>query len=156
MFKTAALIAKKLFGKLFKPKEKPKKTKRSNVNYRDILTRSILENMTEEERNADEELNKMLEEQLEKQKKEQEENEKKEKLTRKEYDAIIEGLSGVNFHLPLFMMLSIVAFLNLPSMITWAKNYDYAMHLNPDPTLIPSLMIIIPMGFLWQFAPRNV
>lgn len=42
---------------------------------------------------------------------------------RVEYDAIHEGLSGLNFHLPLFFLLVILTLLNLPSVITWANNF---------------------------------
>jgi hypothetical protein len=152
------MIAKKLFGDKKKPKEeKPKKRKRRDPNLqRNVLTRSILESMTPEEREADEELNRMLEEQIKKQEEERLEAEKKDALARKDYDAISEGLSDINFHVPLFFLLAISTLLNMPASIFWAKNFDFSMTLSPDPTLLPSLVIVISLGIIWQIAPRNM
>lgn len=152
------MIAKKLFGdKKKKSEDKTKKRKRHDPNFqKNALTRSILDSLTKEEREADEELNKMLEEQMKKQEEEKLEAEKKEEIARKEYDAITEGLSDINFHIPLFFLLSISTLLNMPASITWAKNYDFSMTLSPDPTLLPSLVIVVCLGIIWQIAPRNM
>lgn len=47
-----------------------------------------------------------------------------EAIKRVEFDGIHEGLSSLNFHLTLFLLLTMLALLNLPSVITWAKDYQ--------------------------------
>jgi hypothetical protein len=43
---------------------------------------------------------------------------------RVEYDSVHAGLSDINFHLPIFFLLLILTILNMPSVITWAKNFQ--------------------------------
>lgn len=42
---------------------------------------------------------------------------------RLEFDGIHEGLSGLHFHLTLFLLVTVLAVLNIPSVITWANDY---------------------------------
>lgn len=79
--------------------------------------------MSEEERLADEQLNILLKEAFQKQKEHELEKLKKLANQRAEYDGINDALSNVNFHLSLFILLIILTGLNLPSVISWAKNY---------------------------------
>lgn len=73
----------------------------------------------------DAELAKLMNEMMEKQK-EIEVEQKKEKISeRVEYDAVPDGLSTINFHLTIFLLLCILCLLNLPSVIMWARNYGY-------------------------------
>lgn len=60
---------------------------------------------------------------MERQKKEDAERQKTEMANRVEYDEVPDGLSMINFHLTMFLLLCLLALLNLPSVITWAKNY---------------------------------
>lgn len=81
--------------------------------------------MSDEERLADEQLNSLLKEAIEKQKEHELEKLKRAASQRAEYDGINEAISNVNFHLTLFFLLIILTALNLPSVISWAKNYRY-------------------------------
>ncbi|XP_050081396.1 GPI inositol-deacylase [Anopheles maculipalpis] len=66
-------------------------------------------------------------------------------------------LMVINFHLPLFLLVILLALLNVPSVITWAKNYHYANTLQPDPSLVPALIVLVCLAVLWQLnTPRNV
>ncbi|XP_040163104.1 GPI inositol-deacylase [Anopheles arabiensis] len=66
-------------------------------------------------------------------------------------------LMVINFHLPLFLLVILLALLNVPSVITWAKNYHYANTLQPDPSLVPALAVLVCLAVLWQLnTPRNV
>ncbi|XP_053681085.1 GPI inositol-deacylase [Anopheles nili] len=66
-------------------------------------------------------------------------------------------LMVINFHLPLFLLVIILALLNVPSVITWAKNYHYSNTLQPDPSLVPALTVLVCLAVLWQMnTPRNV
>uniref|UniRef100_A0A2M4AGR0 GPI inositol-deacylase n=1 Tax=Anopheles triannulatus TaxID=58253 RepID=A0A2M4AGR0_9DIPT len=66
-------------------------------------------------------------------------------------------LMVINFHLPLFFLVLLLAVLNVPSVITWAKNYHYANTLQPDPSLVPALVVLVCLAVLWQLnTPRNV
>uniref|UniRef100_A0A182P0S5 GPI inositol-deacylase n=1 Tax=Anopheles epiroticus TaxID=199890 RepID=A0A182P0S5_9DIPT len=66
-------------------------------------------------------------------------------------------LMVINFHLPLFLLVILLALLNVPSVITWAKNYHYANTLQPDPALVPALVVLVCLAILWQLnTPRNV
>uniref|UniRef100_A0AAG5DS14 GPI inositol-deacylase n=1 Tax=Anopheles atroparvus TaxID=41427 RepID=A0AAG5DS14_ANOAO len=66
-------------------------------------------------------------------------------------------LMVINFHLPLFFLVILLALLNVPSVITWAKNYHYSNTLLPDPSLVPALTVLGCLAVLWQLnTPRNV
>lgn len=84
---------------------------------------------------------------------------KKEMLaTRVEYDAVVDGLSAINFHLTLFLLLCIMAALNIPTAITWAHNFGYGERvLQNDPSFLPAIATIISLSIIWQVpTPRNV
>ncbi len=49
---------------------------------------------------------------------------KSDTVSRVEFDAIHDGLSDLHFHLTLFLLLTILALLNIPSVITWANDYQ--------------------------------
>lgn len=158
VFKTAKLIAKKLFGRDQKSKliVEVKETKNEEPTVKSSAE-SIAEEVKAKDQEEEKELNKMLDEAMEKQKEEKLKKSKELALARVEYDGVTDGLSAINFHLPLFLLLVIVALLSIPSIITWAKNYQYSAVLTPDPTLIPATIILVTLGFLWQLqTPKNV
>lgn len=70
------------------------------------------------------ELEKLILETKEKYSKIEQDKMKTETMTRAEYDAIHDGISSINFHLTLFLLLTILAVLNVPSVITWANDYQ--------------------------------
>ena len=72
-----------------------------------------------------EDVDALIKEVLEKKKLANSEKAKEEALLRVEYDRIHDGLSAINFHISIFLLLIILTILNLPSTISWAKNYQY-------------------------------
>ncbi|XP_055373238.1 GPI inositol-deacylase [Condylostylus longicornis] len=103
------------------------------------------------------ELNKLLDEAITRQKQILDEKKKKESLERLEYDSVHESFSSINFHMTLLILLGILTLINLPATVSWAKNYTYDRRLSPDPSYIPSLIVLLSISILRQFgAPRNV
>lgn len=171
IFKTAKEIAKKLFGR-----SGGLHSKNSDDNEEDKTINENLENKnndTEDETSANElalneeennevspeeaELNRLLKEAMDRQKKIKEEQDLELQTARAEYDSIHKGLSHLNFHLPLFFLLIILTILNLPSAITWAKNYNFSKILAPDPSIIPAIISIASLSVIWQLpSPRNL
>lgn len=71
----------------------------------------------------DAELETLLGEMTKRQKIDDEEKRKVELSNRVEYDEVPDGMSIINFHLTMFMFLCLLTLLNLPSVISWARNY---------------------------------
>lgn len=69
------------------------------------------------------ELEKLLNDMSAKQKDADEVKRKADLALRVEYDEVPDGMSMINFHLTLFFLLCLLTILNLPSVITWARNY---------------------------------
>ena len=158
VFKTAKVIAMKLFGR-----EKKSKSQQDNEvkPEKDVPSKDITKsNQIAEENNdnrKDDVSDEMLDEALEKLKEEKLKKDKELAEARIEYDSITEGLSGINFHLPLFLLLLVLTLLSTPSTVTWAKNYQFSKVLSPDPTLIPATCLLIALGFIWQLpTPRGL
>lgn len=59
-------------------------------------------------------------------------------------------LSRIHFHVTLFLLWSMLAFLHVPSLLVWARNYHYSVRLEKDPAVIPSLILNICGAVLWQ------
>lgn len=150
VFKTAKLIAQKLFGGRRKtPRERTAAANAFQPNADDgedrgneetpqgaievarttYSNRPEIENgeeaqeVDEEQEATDEHLNQMLRESLERYKEQEQKQNAERMAARVEYDSILEGLSELHFHLSLFFLLLISALLNLPTVVTWAKNY---------------------------------
>lgn len=171
VFKTAKFIAMKLFGRLRKPWKEPKAEKESSVgetiepkekndlNSDTALVKSDAQSNLEAIQDADTtdaEVEKMLEEIMRKQREEKLKTENQ-GFSRVEYDLLTEGLDEINFHLPLFFLLVVITILGLPSTVTWAKNYHFARMLNPDPMKVSATVVLVCLGFIWQFnTPRDV
>jgi len=138
VFKTARVIAKKLFGK-----EKNEKMQKSKENPED----------SKEQQASEEEPEQMVDAVLIKQR---EEKKKELMLARADYDSITEGLTDINFHLPLFFLLLVITILSVPSVISWARNYQYSRILSTDPYLLPATCSLLALAVIWQIGPRNV
>lgn len=105
----------------------------------------------------DEELDKLLKETIDKQREMNRQRLEADAAKRKEYDSIHEGLSGINFHMTLFLLLILLAIMNFPATLSWAKNYHYSRKLVPDPSLIPGTIVLAALAIIWQFnTPRNI
>lgn len=120
------------------------------------------EEMTEEEKKevekAEAELEKLISQMVERQKIDDEKRNAEQKIARAEYDDIPDGLSCIHFHMTLFLLLCVLALLNLPSVIVWARNYKYGEKiLQHDPSYFPAIASIISLSVIWQLpTPRNV
>lgn len=77
---------------------------------------------------------------------------------RVEYDDVPDGLSAIHFHMTIFLLLCVLALLNLPSVLVWARNYKYDEKiLQHDPSYFPAVASIISLSVIWQLpTPRNV
>lgn len=174
VFKTAKLIAMKLFGKERKSRrngeQKPEETENEqsedepkkddlNANEEKTLVKSNSQENLEnnEENEKEEEVGKMLDDLMVKQQEEKSSNEKSQDTSRVEYESLTEGLDEINFHFALFFLLIVITLIAIPSSITWAKNYHYAKILSPDPFKFPATIVLISLGLIWQLnTPRKV
>jgi hypothetical protein len=162
VFKTAKTIAMKLFGRIRRSKKESEeiredpKEKEPESQSKEVVEATI-EDETEEDKAEEEEINRMLDEAMEKQREEKAKKDKELAAARVEYDSITEGLSEINFHLPMFFLLVIMAILSAPSVVTWAKNYHYSRVLTSDPMLLPATAVLVSLGVIWQLnTPRNL
>lgn len=174
VFKTAKLIAMKLFGRERKPQEDESSVVEANDNESEAAATASLENSDDAGKSPEEltnnestgsdaggtddaEVDRMMAEAMAKQKEEKAKREQEEAAARVEYDSITSGFDGINFHLPLFLLLVLLSILSVPSVVTWAKNYHYAKILTPDPMLAPATCVLVSLGFIWQMnTPRNM
>lgn len=160
VFKSAKAIAMKLFGKLKKgttedDTEKPK----DEIDQKPTEAIEEKKSTTDETENGnkDKEVDQMMVEAMAKQREENEKKEKELAAARAEYDSIAEGLSAINFHLPLFLLLLVMTGLSIPSVVTWAKNYHFSRVLSSDPYLVHATCVIAALGVIWQMpTPRNM
>jgi hypothetical protein len=168
VFKTAKLIAMKLFGRVRKPKNEDEDEAKSDEepkndenDLNDEQTSNALVEKSNSQENSDEdenteEVEKMLDDLMKKQREEKLKKDK-DQAARLEYDSLTEGLDEINFHFPIFFLLIVITILGIPSSITWAKNYHYSRILSPDPFKIPATICLVALGFLWQLnTPRNM
>lgn len=167
VFKTAKKIAMKLFGRAKRSKKEEEdeanpdesKAEESNPEQKSLVESTTVENdeVSEEDKAQEEEISRMLEEAMKKQREEKAKKDKELAAARVEYDGITEGLSEINFHLPMFFLLIMMGILSAPSVVTWAKNYHYSKILSPDPMLIPATFVLVSLGVIWQLnTPRNL
>lgn len=94
----------------------------------------------------------------ERQKIEEEKQSEAEKIARAEYNDVPDGMSAIYFHMTIFLLLCVLALLNLPSVLVWARNYKYGEKiLQHDPSYFPAIASIVSLSVIWQMpTPRNV
>ncbi|CAH2037338.1 unnamed protein product, partial [Iphiclides podalirius] len=69
---------------------------------------------------------------------------------------IDKDLSNLNFHMMMFSLWLVVAVVNLPALLTWARNFKYSMVLKPDTSFHTGLVMSICSAFVWQLdGPRR-
>lgn len=175
VFNTAKLIAEKLFGRRRRPEPEQNETtdgtptvERDEPNIETPLDAQVVarrpngevpvdDEEGESKSDNEEEIDRMLRESLVRYKEQEEKTRAEKQAARKEYDSIQEGLSAINFHLSLCFLLLITTLLNLPTVITWAKNYSFSPLLKSDPSTYPSCVILISLAILWQMpTPRDL
>lgn len=164
VYNTAKEIGMKLFGRFVSKKKAPYVPQpRSAEDLAALLEKENMaiiepaegEELTEDQK-TENELNKLLKESLEKQKKANAAKQKEEEKQREEYDAIVEGLTPLHFHFTLFLLLVVLTLLNLPSVITWAKNFDHVRR-TVDASTVPSIITIVALSVIWQLnTPRTL
>lgn len=167
VFKTAKKIAMKLFGRANRSRNAVDETNSDESKNEESEEKSLVESkepaeaakdeVSEEDKAQEEEISRMLDEAMTKQREEKSKKDKETAAARVEYDSITEGLSEINFHLPIFFLLIMMGILAAPSVVTWAKNYHYSRTLSPDPMLIPATCVLVSLGVIWQLnTPRNL
>lgn len=164
VFKTAKTIAMKLFGRIRRSKKvsdddaaKSKKEDADTSQSSLVESKPVETEENEEDKAEGEEIDRVLDEAMAKQREEKAKKDKELAAARVEYDDITEGLSDINFHLPMFFLLVIMAMLSAPSVVTWARDYHYSRTLSSDPMLIPATAVLLSLGVIWQLnTPRNL
>ncbi|XP_063380508.1 GPI inositol-deacylase [Cydia fagiglandana] len=65
-------------------------------------------------------------------------------------------LSDINFHMMMFFLWAVVTLVNVPALLTWARNFKYSMVLKPDNSRFPGLILSICSTCIWQMdGPRK-
>ncbi|XP_013199791.1 GPI inositol-deacylase [Amyelois transitella] len=71
-------------------------------------------------------------------------------------EIIDDNLNNLNFHMMLFFMWIVVTIVNLPVLMTWARNFKYSMELKPDTSLHTGMALASCSSFIWQMeGPRK-
>lgn len=136
------------------PEVAPEESNPQGENAEESVPSDVQENSETKE---DSELDKLLQDSFRQQMKYEEKRKQEEAVLRIEYDAIPEGLSSINFHLCLFFILLLLTIINLPTALTWGRNYPFEKVLSNDPSFIPAIIVIISLAPLWQLStPRSV
>ncbi|XP_026821729.1 GPI inositol-deacylase isoform X2 [Rhopalosiphum maidis] len=60
------------------------------------------------------------------------------------------SLTSIHIHFSLFLLWLLICGCHLPCSIEWARNYHHSKYLDPDPSLITSLILNTCAGILWQ------
>lgn len=167
VYSTAKEIAMKLFGRFVsKRSNRRKKTKAGTSKQLELLleqqkqltaTESVeVSGEPTEEQRMEQELDKMFKETVERQKKKEAEKNEEEVRRREEYEGIKEGLTPLHFHFTLFLFLVVLTLLNLPSAITWAKNFEHTRQMI-DASTVPAVLTISALAVIWQMnTPRTM
>ncbi|KAH9633328.1 hypothetical protein HF086_004042 [Spodoptera exigua] len=67
-----------------------------------------------------------------------------------------EDLSNLNFHMMMFSMWLAVTLVNVPVLLTWARNFSYSMVLKPDTSYNTGLIMSACSTCVWQMnGPRK-
>nr|CAI5842301.1 unnamed protein product [Callosobruchus analis] len=68
---------------------------------------------------------------------------------------ILAGYSAIFFHSTIFLLWFIVTVINLPAVMTWARNFQFSKSLTPDDSFIPGIVLSACAFPLWQFELPN-
>ncbi|XP_075973637.1 GPI inositol-deacylase [Anticarsia gemmatalis] len=67
-----------------------------------------------------------------------------------------EDLNNLNFHMMMFFMWVVVTLVNVPALLTWARNFSYSMVLKPDTSYHTGLVMSACSAYIWQLdGPRR-
>ncbi|XP_064071825.1 GPI inositol-deacylase isoform X2 [Vanessa tameamea] len=76
--------------------------------------------------------------------------EKKEKCDTNEAKHEDEDLNNINFHMMLFFLWMAVTIVNIPALLTWARNFKYSMVLKPDTSYHTGFVMSACSAIIWQ------
>ncbi|KAJ0177266.1 hypothetical protein K1T71_007275 [Dendrolimus kikuchii] len=136
-------------------KEKPLKTTGSQIKYDQVKNETIENKLNSNESQETNEVNNELQ---------SEQNDSEEQKASKcdgvkDYsnkDDINEDLNNINFHMMMFFLWLSVAIVNVPALLTWARNFKYSMVLKPDTSYNTGLVMSVCSSCIWQMgAPRR-
>ncbi|XP_072931942.1 GPI inositol-deacylase isoform X2 [Epargyreus clarus] len=69
------------------------------------------------------------------------------------------ALNDLNFHMTMFFMWMTVTIINIPALLTWARNFQYSIVLRPDTSYNPGFLMSVCSALIWQKeilgAPRT-
>ncbi|XP_041978231.1 GPI inositol-deacylase [Aricia agestis] len=63
---------------------------------------------------------------------------------------IDEDLNNLNFHMMLFFLWMCVTIVNIPALLTWARNFKYSIALKPDTSYYTGLVMSACSCIIWQ------
>lgn len=75
---------------------------------------------------------------------------------KKSDDSVDEELNKLNFHMMLFFMWLSVTLVNVPALLTWARNFKYSMVLTPDTSYHTGLIMSICSTYIWQMDKPKI
>ncbi|KAJ8730054.1 hypothetical protein PYW07_017092 [Mythimna separata] len=82
--------------------------------------------------------------------------EKVENTQADELSNVDEDLSSLNFHMMMFSMWLSVTLVNVPALLTWARNFSYSIVLKPDTSYHAGLIMSACSTCIWQTnGPRK-
>ncbi|CAH1996626.1 unnamed protein product [Acanthoscelides obtectus] len=68
---------------------------------------------------------------------------------------LLAGYSAIFFHSTIFLLWLIIALINIPAVMTWARNFQFNKTLTPDDSFIPGIVLSACAFPLWQFELPN-
>ncbi|XP_046960059.1 GPI inositol-deacylase [Vanessa cardui] len=77
-------------------------------------------------------------------------DEKKDKCDANEAEHVDEDLNNINFHMMLFFLWMAVTIVNIPALLTWARNFKYSMVLKPDTSYHTGFVMSACSAIIWQ------
>ncbi|CAG9093674.1 unnamed protein product [Plutella xylostella] len=87
---------------------------------------------------------------------ESKEESKKSRRRRKSDHEMDEELSNLHFHTMMFFLWMVVTLINVPCLLTWARNFKYSMVLKPDTSYHTGLIMSVCSSAVWQIeGPRR-
>ena len=65
-------------------------------------------------------------------------------------------LSSVNFQFAIALLWTFTSILNLPSLMAWTRSLPFTTNLNPDPSLLPAVILSASLAVTWDDrSPRK-
>ncbi|KAI5651707.1 PGAP1-like protein domain-containing protein [Phthorimaea operculella] len=75
---------------------------------------------------------------------------------RRDSGGLDDDLNNLNFHMMMFLLWVCVTLVNVPALLTWARNFKYSMVLKPDTSYHVGLMMSACSACLWQMdSPKK-